>query len=797
MERERRVALSIPFRFLGAVAQDSRHALRLWANRPWHTAFAILALAIGIGANTGVFSVVNALLLRSLPFRDPGQLASLVDFDAFVPPHDSARQFHEWRQRSTFLADVALLEERDDNVGVSRLMRAHISQTSWNFFSLLGVQPVLGRTFAPGEDDRGRNDIAVIGYGLWQELFAGDPRVLGSVIRFAGHPLTIVGVAPPGFSYPHDAVLWKPANFSTGNNGWDAIARLKPGVTWSQARAAFAAEVARLTPPHLKFDNLPHPPAVTPLQDQLAGPVRNASLMLMAGVALILLIACTNVANLLMARTADRAAELSVRSALGASRARLAQQLLTECLLLSLVAATAGTLVAVWTTSIAAKVQPAALATQAYSILDSRVLAFAVAVSIVSGLVFGLLPAMFAGRVPPSGFRGSTAASTSRLTRESLVAVQVMLTIVLLTASFSIGRAFLHIMGIDRGFTTSGLITVSVALDGTTHGVNGRQLSYFQETLSRIRRLPGVRSASATEFLPLYATDFVGGPFSLDGRPPQANSMAVPVMPDYFRTMGAKLLCGRDFIDADLRDDAEVAIVSESFAAQFGTASDALSHRLTNGDDPPRKIIGVVKGMDYMTPGANHTQVFLPSRDPGGFFSTVVVRVSGRAEDHLAEVRDVMRSVDPQVPVFGVKTMQQRLEETLRRPSFYRTAVLFFAGFAQLLVVIGIYGVVSYAVSRRMHEMGVRLALGTTPARVRGMLLRQGLLPVVAGSILGIAGAALTSRYLESLVEGAGSVGLATFLFSVLFIAAIAATSIWAATRRIAALDIMDILRTE
>ena len=680
---------------------------------------------------------------------------------------------------------------------MGQLTRAHVAQTSWNFFSLLGAQPVVGRSFTLGEDTRGRNAVAVIGYGLWQQLFAGDQRVLGSTIRVNKNPLTIIGVAPPGFDYPNNTALWKAADFSPGSNGWDAIARLKPSVTWPQARAAFAAKVSRLTPQHLKFDNLSHSPAVTPLQDQLAGPVKNASLMLMAGVVLILLIACTNVANLLMARTADRAIELSVRSALGASRALLAQQLLTECLLLSLVAAVAGLIVAFWTTSIAAKVQPAPLATQAYSILNIRVLAFAIAVSILSGLLVGVLPSMFVGRIHSFGFRGSTGASTSRLTRESLVAVQVTFTVVLLTASASIGRAFLNLMRIDRGFDTRGLVTVSVSLDGATHDLDGRHLPYFQEVLSRIRRLPGVRGASATEFLPLYANGFIGGPFGMDGRTPQASSMAVPVLSDYFQTMGAHVLSGCDFTEADLRDDAKVAVVSESFAMQFGAASDALGHRLTIGDDPTRRIIGVVKGMDYMTPGANHTQVFLPSHDPGGFFSTFVVRVSGRAEDHLAEVRDAIRSVDPQVPVFGVKTMQQRLEDTLRRPSFYRTAILFFAGFALLLVVIAIYGVVSYAVTRRMREMGVRLALGTTPVRVRGMLVRQGLLPVAAGSILGIAGAILTSRYLESLVEGAGSINPAMFLFSILFIALIAATSIWAATRRIAALDIMEILRTE
>ena len=380
--------MSIPAQTAREISQDARHTFRLWANRPWNTAFAIVALAIGIGANTGVFSVVNALILRSLPFRNANRLASV---QTYLVPHDSAKQFHEWRQQSTYFADAALSEEGDFNLGNSQgILRAHVAQTSWNFFSTLGVQPVLGRAFSAGEDSHGRNDVAVIGYGLWQQLFAGDKRVLGSTIRVNGMPLTIIGVMPAGFDYPGHTVLWKAAEFTRGNNGWETIARLKPGVTWPEARAAFAAEIERLAPDRDQLKK--YPPKISPLQDQLAGPVKKASLLLLAGVALILLIACLNVANLLLARTADRISELSIRSALGASRSRLAQQLLTECLLLSLIGGAVGLAVAFWTTSLAAKVQPMPLATQSYSILDGRVLGFALAVAVLSGLFFGVLP---------------------------------------------------------------------------------------------------------------------------------------------------------------------------------------------------------------------------------------------------------------------------------------------------------------------------------------------------------------------------------------------------------------------
>jgi predicted permease len=793
------LAVSIPLQFLREVLQDARHTLRLWRNRPCQTGFAVLALAIGIGANTGVFSVVNALLLRSLPFHDPSRLVSL---GTFFPPHDSAKDFHEWRQQQrAYLSDAALVEQFDVNLGeVPNPKRAHISVTSWNFFSILGAQPVIGRFFQEGEDEPRNNSVAVISYGLWQQLFAGDQRALGSTLRANGKPVTIIGVAPPGFSYPSNTDLWKAAEYSPGNNGWETIARLKPGVTGPQAHAAFTVEVERLWPQRDKLGNSEQHPRMISLQDELAGPAKNASLMLMVGVVLILLIACSNIANLLMARTADRAAEISIRCALGASRARIAQQLLTECLLLSFVAAAAGLFVALWTTTLAASVQPTPLSTQTYSLLDGRVLAFTIAMAIASSVVFGVLPSVYAGRAHAFAARGSAGTRSARQIREMLVGVQVMLTIILLTAAISVGRAFISLMRTDRGFNTNGLVTVSVSLTGTTHDTDGRQLPYFEEALARIRGLPGVRSTSETEFLPLDAKGFVGGPFKFDGREAKQNSTMIPVFGDYFKTMGGRVVYGREFNDAEVRADAGVAVVNERFAAEFVSPSDAIDHEISIGKSARWKIIGVVKGMDYMTDTmdtAHSNQIFVPAHEPDGFVSTFVVRVNGRAEDSLPAIRDTIRSVDTQVPIFGVKTMDQRMADVVARPKFYRTALLFFASFALLLAVIGIYGVVSYAVARRTHEMGVRLALGATPVMLRGKLIRQGLMTVAVGAICGIIGAIVTGHLFESFVEGANSADPATLILSILFIVLVASASTWAGTRRIAQLDIMDILRIE
>lgn len=796
-------AVSAPLQIAREAVQDSKHALREWARKPLHTAFAIAALAIGIGANTGIFSVVNALLIRSLPFRNPGKLVKLYIFAA---PHDSAKSFHDWRETTAFLEDAALVEQGDVNLaGAGDVSRAHVAQASSNFFSVMGVHPIIGREFSSGEDAAGRNRIAIIGYGLWQQAFGGDRRVLSATIRVDGVSLSVIGVAPPGFDYPGGAVLWKPAEFTPGNNGWETIARLKSEITWQQAQTAFKAEAERLDPNRTLAVRQAHPPLMIRLQVALSNnpnappnsPVtgKNAALALMAAASLILLVACTNVANLLLARAAGRVNELSIRSALGASRARLTRQLLTESVLLSLAASAVGLFVAHWTVSIAARVQPAPIATQSYSILDARVLGFGFAITILCGLLFGVLPALYASRTHSFAARGSSAGHTSRAVRGALVAAQVALTIVLLSNSLSMIRAFAKLAGMDRGFDGQGVATVSLSVAGTREQ-GQRALGYFQDVVQRVRNVPGVRSASATEFLPLAATAFMGAPFSLDGRRAREFQMVVPVLPGYFQTMGGRIEYGREFTEADLQSDTAVAVVNDDFAREFGNPADSIGRQLRVGGSRPRTVIGVVHQMVYMG-DYNHTQVFFPDRSPGSFFVTIVARVDGRAENRLPSVRDAVKSVDPDVPLFDVKTMDQRLDEALLRPKFYSGTLLFFAAFALLLAVIGIYGVVSFFVVQRTHEMGVRIALGTTPGNLRKTMLWRGLIPVALGAVPGILGAVAAGRFGQTLIEGTIPTGMVFSTVAALFIAAIAASAIWIATRRVARLDVMNVLRAE
>jgi len=546
-------------------------------------------------------------------------------------------------------------------------------------------------------------------------------------------------------------------------------------------------------------------PNVIPLRDQLAGRVKSASLSLMAGVILILLIACANLSNLMLARTADRQHEFSIRSALGASHARLIQQLLTECLLLALSASVLGVIVAFWTTSVATKIQPGTIASQSYSLLDFRVLAFMGGVTAFSAMLFGILPALSVRSANAFAARGSSHLRNARLVREVLVAAQITLTVVLLTASVSVMRAFSHALHVDHGFKTDGLITVSVSLDGTTHSPRAQQFEYLGETLDRLRRLPGVRYASVTQFLPLDATGFIGGPYAVDGHPskPGTATDIIPIMSDYFAATNGNILHGREFTTDDVRQDANVTIVNSAFAKLTLGTTDVIGHMVTDANGRTRKIVGVVKNVDFMENWISDSfdvdppEIFVPEHSPGGIPSTFVVHVDGDPATHLAMIRDIIQSVDRAVPVYGVKTMQQRMNEAFARPKLYRTSVLFLAAFALLLSIIGIYAVVSYAVAQRTHEMGIRLALGTTPARLRQRFLGQGLISVVLGSLCGIAGAIAASRLLGSLIEGAGSFYATMYAATLLFICFIASISIWVATHGIKRMDVMEILRAE
>jgi len=793
---------SMPEQLACELAQDARLTVRLWRRRPLHTFFVVSVLAIGIGANTGVFSVLNALLLRSLPFNEPDRLAYLHQS---VAPWE-AGAFHAWRQESSYLADAAsfIITSEVNAEASGEGTRMRLTQASSNFFSLLGVQPARGRLFAPGEDVPGSDAVAVIGHGLWQRLFGGGPGAVGSSIRVNGAPLTVIGIAPPGFDYPERTDVWSPTRFDPERIPKTVsaiisitIGRLKPRLTWAQARQAFEVEVYRRSPEMLTADPA-NRPALVPLQEQLAGHVRQASVILMVGVGLLLLLACANVANVFMARTVARSNELTIRTALGASRARLTQQLLTETVLLSAVATAAGLVLAFWTAGFASSTEPARISSQSYTILDWRVLTFAITLSFVTALLFGVGPALYVNRLEsPNSSRNATAGERQARTRKVLIGAQIAVTIVLLTSSLALGRAFLSLLRVDNGYEFQSVATMNVSLAGTGYDTDVRAASYYDEVFPRLRHLPGVISVGATESLPLSVEGFMGGSdFTIDGIGNPSLTAVISVAPGYFAAIGGEVLHGREFAPEDLKRSELLAVVSEEFARYFGDPSTVVGKFVSSRTWPARRVVGVVRGMRYTGPMFNPaSMVYWLSESPRAV--TIVAKVNGPARDRIAMIRDAVRSVDPRVPVFDVKTMDERLDAALARPRLYTTATVFFGGLALLVAMIGIYGILSYLVVQRTREMGIRLALGATPARLRATLLGRTFVIVAIGVAIGGAAAAALARYLQSLVPGADALVPESCALAVTVTVLVAASAIWLATRHIVRLNTADVLRAE
>ena len=801
----RDLAISIPLELARELGQDLRYSVRIYSRRPGVTFLAVAAMALAIGATTGVFSVVNALLLRSLPFRAPERMVQL----AGAPGSNDAGAFHAGIRRSTYLEDAAVYDQAEMNLSAPAVAaRVKVAETSFDFFDMLGSQPEIGRGFAPGEDVPGRNGVAVIGYGLWQQLWGGDPRALGSTIHLNGTPLIVVGIARPGLDYPAKTAVWTPTVFDwarlpkTDVIFWVTVGHLKPSLTLAQAESMFEAEEEQRMPGSMKAVGL-NRPRLIPLREQLAGPVRRASLVLLGAVAFVLLIACANVANLLLTRITDRRKELVLRAALGASRARLIQQLITESILLTALAASSGMLVANWASKLATAALPAQLAVQNYTILDWRVLGFALALAAITGATFGILPAFLIGRLQPGDHLihnqpGSSAPHGQRL-RSALVAVQVALTLVLLGGSIVMGRGFLKLLGTNLGYRTDHVVTMRVSLAGTRHDAPNLRREYYRDALERLRQVPGVEAAGAIDSLPLATRIFSGDSFKLDSGRVVRMTTVMAATPDYFRTMGTRILIGRDFDFADQTALEPIAIVNEEFARLAGEGPALVGKRVTPAwsESEPVKIVGISGNVRYGPESPVGPQLILAAERRPPPSMTFAARVHGQTEPYLPVCRDAIQSVDRGAPVFNVKTLDDRLTDALARPRFYTTAVMFLVGFALLLAVIGVYGVASYSIIQRTHELGVRMAIGASAEKMRFLLLRQSLLPVAIGAIAGVAGTLGVGRFIEHLLDAAQSVDFLTCAIAAITLAAIASLAVWSATQRILRLDPMQVLRAE
>lgn len=803
------LAASAPAQLFHELKIDLKHGVRVYRRRWLSAVLAVAALGLAIGASTGVFSVLNALLLRGLPFAEPAQLTELR-LAPFTPLMGRAA-FAAWSRQSPYLQSTTAFSSSDMNLmGEREAVRVKVTETAANFFQLLGAKTAIGRPFATNEDITGQNATAVISYGLWQEFFAGDSHIAGTTLHLNGMPFTVVGVASAGFDYPAKTTVWIPTVFDfekipkRGAFLFQTIGRLKPGVSIRSAQEMFQAEVrrarpARLTNASTDERNRPH---LISLRDQLAGPVRQASWVLAGLTLLVLLTACANVAQLLLSRTNERRQELEVRAALGASRARLLQQLTTEALILTAAGALLGLLVAQWTTKLTSSIAPPQLATQDYTILDWRVLAFAGALAMAMALAFGVLPAWLLGRLQPSGQMlrsqpGSRDLRTKQA-RATLIAFEAALTLTLLTSSLAMGRTFLQMLRADLGFHTAGVVTLNVSLQGTKYR-GPAEWQYYSEALGRLRSVPGVQAAGAISHLPLANNLYMGGSFKLDTRQTVPGTVMNAVTPGYFRAMQTRFLAGRDFAESNSREPAPPVVVNEAFAKSTGLGNAIVGRTLTvPWGNTQYRVIGLVATTSLSGP-ANQggPQVYWPIEEEPPPALTLVARVSGLPEAYLARCRDAVRALDREVPIYDIKTLDQRLADALAQPRFYTTATLFLAALAVLLAAVGIYGTAAYTIAQRRSEMGIRMALGATYERLRSMMVRESLLPILCGSALGVAGSLAAGRYLGHLIEGAAQAESYIFAAAAGLFLVVGLVASWSATSRVLSIDPADAIRAE
>ncbi|MGE5567764.1 MAG: ADOP family duplicated permease [Rhodospirillales bacterium] len=779
------------------VAQDAAHAFRVYLRHPVFSLSAITALALGIGGATGVFSVLYALLLRPLPFRDAHQLVALQGFPA-PAVGGSKSLFENWLRASNYLQDAALFSPQEMNLGTEQLgARVRVAHVSANFFRVLGTEPAVGRVFGPEEDTPGQNHVAVIGRALWTTHFGADPNIVGRTIRLDGVGFEIIGVAAGQMDYPGRTQVWLPTVFEPNKFAkaqaayfWNITGRLRSDIGAGVARELYEAELARIAPRSLSQDPDLRPRLV-PLQRQLASLQRTPTLLLFGAVLLVLLIACTNVANLMLSRTLDRRHEFAIRAALGAKPERLTRQLLTESVVLSVLGGCAGIPFAVWSCSLLARFSPPALIAQAPRI-DWRMLLFAQAVAVVSGLLFGALPALHGSR---AGHLLSSHLSNGKggRARAALVAAQVSVSIVLLTGAVSLGGALLKLLRVDLGYQTPRVVTVRVSLVGTRREKEATR--YYAEALERIRSIPGIRAAGGAAYLPLTRDPLAITAHKLDiGQPSPA--IAVSVTPGYFETMNTPLLAGRLFTDADSAAAEPVAIVTDNFARRVADPATVVGRYLFSGSRKVR-VVGVVKTLRHLGPGADPLpQVYLPVQQAPWPYLTFVASTAD-PKRMLPRVRDTISSVDRQVPVYDSQTLDERLQANLAQTRFYTTVLLFFAAFAVFLVLLGAFSLAEREVTRRMHEIGVRLALGATPARVRSLVLIRAIVPIAAGALAGAAAILPAGTLLRSLVANTAPPdwkGVAVIGCCLLIAAAV---SVWSATLRIVRIDEARLLRVE
>jgi predicted permease len=810
--------------------QDLRHAFRALRKERSFALTAIVILALGIGAQAAVFSLVSGILLRPLTYRDPGRLYAIQEVvpqlsNVYPVLPANGRHYFEWTRHCGSCESIALINTDDAGLnlaGTGEPERISDEKVTANYFSVLGIGAQIGRTFEPENGQAGHENVVVLSDSLWRRKFGADPSVIGKSITLNDTPYTVIGVLPAWFRAPAWQSLGIPMKekvdifraWAIKESDWDAmgdfdfgaVVRLRPDASASQAGAelnVIQAQIASTFKGEDRFDLLAR---LSPLREKITSQERSGLWLLLGSVAAVLLIVCVNLGNLMLSRALGRTRETAVRIALGASRARVVRGVLVECLVLAFAGGLLGVALAVTLVRLMVSMAPVDLPRLSEVHVDWRVLLFALGATTISGLFFGVFPAWRLTRVDPqdamrSGSRGSTESGGRMRVRELLVSVEVALSCLLLIVAGLLLTSFVRLMGVDRGFEVQHILTAEIAPSRPRYDDDAKRQRLYHDVIAKLQTEPGVKSAGVISVLPLngqFWADLISLPG--DTRPIMERPIAAfrPVTPDYFRTMGIRLMAGRAIAESD--QPRKVVIVSQHTAETVWPGQDAIGKTFKRGDpkDPPYEIVGVVADVHATSlQDAPGLMVYVPYWDRAPWSAAIAVRTAGNPVAAAGAIREAVWSVDSQLPVSDIETMEQIESRSLSQRRFQMALLGVFAGSALLLAALGTYGVLAFSVARRTNEIGIRMALGAQPTNIVSMVMRRGLVPVAFGVVAGVAGALALGRVISGLLFAVSPYDWRTILGVMALTLICALAACWIPARRATRVDLLDALRYE